>query len=114
MDVTVTLRPFRWDDLGRAVRFCGECNWPDRVSQSGLLEPVGCHKDFRRLGLARALLHEGMRQLRSQGIGVAVVEPLVPAQNPAAYALYESVGFRPQCGWLKYRKTLALKVQGQG
>lgn len=47
-----------------------------------------------------------MRRLRDQGIVTAVVEPMTAAENPAAYALYGSVGFKPLFGYLRYRKSL--------
>ncbi|MEX0973841.1 MAG: hypothetical protein WD024_00600 [Bacillota bacterium] len=47
-----------------------------------------------------------MRRLRDQGIVTAVVEPLAEADNPAAYALYASVGFRRTHDFIKYRKSL--------
>ncbi len=39
--------------------------WRDQVNQVGLFEPVGTHPDFRRLGLARAVMLEGMRRMQA-------------------------------------------------
>ena len=67
--------------------------WPDPVSRTGLFEPVGCHREFARRGLAKALLHAGMARMKAAGMKVALVgcEP----SNKAACALYHSAGFEP-------------------
>lgn len=65
--------------------------WPDRVSRSGLFEPVGCHSAFARRGLAKALLYAGMARMKELGMETALVgcEP----SNEPAWALYHSAGF---------------------
>jgi len=79
--------------------------WLDPVSRSGLFEPVGCHADFRRMGLTKALMYEGMRRMRARGMQSAVV--LHETDNPASTALYASVGFRPKYAITDYRKPVA-------
>ena len=78
--------------------------WPDRISKTGLFEPVGCHPDFVRKGLTRALLYFGMARLREMGMESAIVghEP----SNAAAKALYGSVGFSTYFDTVDYTKTL--------
>lgn len=80
--------------------------WPDSVSRSALFEPVGCAAEFQRRGLTRALLCEGMRQMRAAGMITAIVEHEPTDDNPAAGALYASVGFTPRHTWVSYRKTM--------
>ena len=63
--------------------------WFDPISHSGLFEPVGCHEDFRRLGLSTALLYEGMQRMKEQGMQVAHVG----CESEPACKLYTSVGF---------------------
>ena len=65
--------------------------WFDEVNLVGLFEPVETHKDFRRLGLARAVMTEGMHCMRAAGMQTAIVEHDI-TNHPAA-ALYESLGF---------------------
>ena len=65
--------------------------WFDEVNLVGLFEPVETHKDFRRLGLARAVMTEGMHCIRAAGMQTAIVEHDI-TNHPAA-ALYESLGF---------------------
>jgi ribosomal protein S18 acetylase RimI-like enzyme len=78
--------------------------WLDPVSKSGLFEPVGCHSDFQRRGLTRALMYEGMRRMVEQGMTTAVVLHEAPAENPASSALYRSVGFSPKYSSYVYRQ----------
>ena len=47
--------------------------WLDPISQSGLFEPVGCHKDFQRKGLTKALMLEGMKRMKQAGMKTAMV-----------------------------------------
>jgi mycothiol synthase len=78
--------------------------WLDPVSKSGLFEPVGCHPDFQRRGLTRALMYEGMRRMVEQGMTTAVVLHEAPSENPASTALYRSVGFSPKYSSYEYRQ----------
>lgn len=65
--------------------------WTDSVNGVGHFEPVGTSTDFRRRGLARALLCRGLAELRAAGMTTATVEHA--ADNEAAGALYRGVGF---------------------
>jgi mycothiol synthase len=57
--------------------------------REGQFEPVGTRPEFRRRGLARALLLEGMRRLRAAGATHALVE--TEDVREAANGLYRSV-----------------------
>lgn len=78
--------------------------WLDPVSKSGLFEPVGCHKDFRRRGLMKALMIEGMKRMVSAGMQTALVGNKVG--NEAASSLYSSLGLKKFCEGLEYTKTM--------
>lgn len=80
--------------------------WIDPVSKSGLFEPVGCHQDFQRLGLTKALMYEGMRRMIAYGMTMAVVKHQPAQQNPAAAALYRSAGFSLRYTITDYRKQI--------
>jgi mycothiol synthase len=80
--------------------------WIDPISKSGLFEPVGCHKDFQRLGLTRALMYEGMRRMISHGMTMAIVLHQPEQENPASAALYRSVGFSLRYTISDYRKNI--------
>jgi mycothiol synthase len=78
--------------------------WLDPITRSGLFEPVGCHRDFQRRGLTKALMYEGMRRMVAAGMRSAIV--LHNADNPAASALYHSVGFQTKYAIADVRKPM--------
>ena len=65
--------------------------WMDEVNRVGEFEPVGTHADFRRRGLERAVLLEGMRLMQMRGAATAFV--MCDGDSELAARLYESVGF---------------------
>jgi ribosomal protein S18 acetylase RimI-like enzyme len=75
---------------GRFASFC--IVWPDPVTKVGLFEPVGTHPDFQRKGLGKAVVVEGLRRLKVQGMKQAIV--CAEHDNLSAQKLYESAGFR--------------------
>ncbi|NKB69883.1 MAG: GNAT family N-acetyltransferase [Candidatus Latescibacteria bacterium] len=75
---------------GQCAAFC--IGWLDAESQIGLFEPVGTRPTFRRMGLAKALLQAGLRQMKKAGMATATV--CVEGDNRAAQRLYEAVGFQ--------------------
>jgi GNAT superfamily N-acetyltransferase len=66
--------------------------WVDESRGVGVFEPVETLEGYRGLGLARALLTEGMQRMIVSGVKLATVSHY--NDNLAAAALYESVGFR--------------------
>lgn len=77
-------------DSGEFAAFC--LCWLDSENRVGYFEPVGCHPDFRRKGLTRAVILEGLRRFRSNGAEFALVD--CSEANVPARRLYESCGFR--------------------
>ncbi len=68
--------------------------WLDEANRTAGFEPVGTHRDYRRLGLARAMLLHGMRLVRAAGATHATVACLGAPGHPRARGLYHGVGFR--------------------
>jgi mycothiol synthase len=66
--------------------------WLDGVNRAGLFEPVGTGPDWRRKGLGRAVLAEGLRRMQARGMRSVMVN--VDYDNPAAQRLYAAVGFQ--------------------
>jgi ribosomal protein S18 acetylase RimI-like enzyme len=88
---------------GRLAAFC--IGWLDTRSAGGprgQIEPMGVRADQRNLGLGHAILSETLRRLILHGAGQLFVE--TDDYRDAAFALYESVGFRVQREVLVYRK----------
>lgn len=68
--------------------------WLDEMNNTAEFEPVGTHPDYRRLGLAQALLLHGMHLARAAGaIHMTVACDGAPALN-GPRDLYYGVGFR--------------------
>lgn len=88
---------------GTFAAFC--IYWLDEINKVGLLEPVGTHKDFRRLGLSRALNYYALCQMRAAGMEHAQV--LHENDNEASTALYAAVGFERKYDLFDCKKTLA-------
>jgi GNAT superfamily N-acetyltransferase len=68
--------------------------WLDEANKTAEFEPVGTHPDYRRRGLARAMLLQGMRLAREAGATHATVACLGAPGRPSARELYYGVGFR--------------------
>ena len=73
---------------------CSTIMWLDELNRTVEFEPVGTHPDYRRLGLARAMMLHGMRLARAAGATHATVVCLGAAGHPKARGLYYGVGFR--------------------
>ncbi|MFN8488952.1 MAG: GNAT family N-acetyltransferase [Caldilineaceae bacterium] len=65
--------------------------WFDEANRMGIFEPVGCHPDYQRRGLASAVMIEGLRRLRELGATVAHVNSHL--DDSAGAGLYRSLGF---------------------
>ncbi len=61
--------------------------WYDEANRVGHLEPVGTHPDYRKRGLARELVFEGLRRVKALG---ATRMPMIGGFDP----FYEAIGFR--------------------
>lgn len=89
-------------------RFAAFINlWIDAVNRSLLFEPVGTHSDFRRRGMAKALMIHALRRMCAEKcIECAYVCHEPPEKNPASSALYASVGFKRLYDVYQYSRRL--------
>jgi GNAT superfamily N-acetyltransferase len=78
--------------------------WLDPVNRIGEFEPVGTRLSYRRRGYGRAVMLEGLRQLK--GHGMVGARLLTVADNEAALALYTAVGFQAYAREYLYVKAL--------
>jgi ribosomal protein S18 acetylase RimI-like enzyme len=76
----------------------------DPMSRATELEPMGTHPDFRCLGLAKALISEGMRRLKEYDPLNLYIDGA--ANNPAANRLYEVTGFEKKGSYYYWSKTI--------
>lgn len=73
----------------------------------GEVEELSVRAESRRRGLGRALLLDGLRCLREHGAETARL--YTGTANPhRSYDLYESVGFRRQNEYVRYRKPITV------
>lgn len=77
--------------------------WIDPVNRIGDFGPVGARLAYRRQGLTRAVLLEGLRRMRARGMDRMCVSTGV--SNTPALRLYESIGFKIVNKYLDYVKT---------
>jgi ribosomal protein S18 acetylase RimI-like enzyme len=68
--------------------------WLDKENKTVEFEPVGTHPDYRRLGLARAMMLHGMHLARAAGATHATVVCAGAPGHPRARGLYYGLGFR--------------------
>jgi ribosomal protein S18 acetylase RimI-like enzyme len=77
--------------------------WYEPQNRTGLFEPVGCHPDFQRRGLGRAVLYEGLRRLRELGATRAHVNAWL--DNSPGALLYRAAGFQLIDRFYEWHKT---------
>lgn len=88
---------------GRLAAYC--IAWFDPRTQTVEIEPLGTRPEFRRLGLARAIVQEVLSRSAERNAKSVMVWGV--STNSRAIHLYESAGFRSQRGVLReYRRTL--------
>jgi len=73
----------------------------------GIPHIVGTHHEFRRRGLARAVMLHAMRQMQEGGMRRVTVNHL--ADNVAALRLYEAIGFAKQHETLGFRRARSVE-----
>jgi ribosomal protein S18 acetylase RimI-like enzyme len=77
--------------------------WIDPINRIGDFGPVGALPAYRRQGLTRAALLEGLRQMQAHGMNRVCISTGI--SNTPAIRLYESVGFKIVNRCLDYVKT---------
>jgi GNAT superfamily N-acetyltransferase len=77
--------------------------WIDRRNRVGRFEPVGTFAPYRRQGLARVAMVDGVRRMRARGTASATVEH--DATNAPATSLYASLGFTLQFETVGFRRA---------
>lgn len=77
--------------------------WFEEENRVALYEPVGCHPDYQRRGLGRAVLYEGLRRLYELGATRAHVGSWMDDSSGAQ--LYRAAGFHLINRWYEWSKT---------
>lgn len=76
--------------------------WIDPLNKIGDFGPVGALQDYRRQGLTRAALLEGLRRMKAYGMTRVCISTSM--SNVPAIQLYESIGFKVVNRYLDYTK----------
>lgn len=79
-----------YDDQGNAV--AAVTVWSAGPGRPGLLEPMGVHREHRRLGYGKAITVAAAAALQELGSSSALV--CTPNSNAGAVATYKAAGFR--------------------
>jgi mycothiol synthase len=77
---------------------------PAAESLKGEIHMLGVDPDFRKKGIGRKVLLAGLSHLQSKD--VTIVELTTDGEDPVAWGLYESVGFRKRMMMEWYEKKL--------
>jgi GNAT superfamily N-acetyltransferase len=85
---------------GEPRAYCS--SWPGPAG-TGLVEDVFTHPDFRRRGLATALIHHCVGEVRREGAGPVVI---VADTTDTPKQMYAAMGFRPVAVVSTYRKDV--------
>ena len=75
-----------------------------REHSKGLVHMLGVDPDYRNQEIGKAILLSGLEDLKDRGVDI--VELTVDCENPAACALYESVGFEVYARTEWYEKAV--------
>ncbi|MCU0543142.1 MAG: GNAT family N-acetyltransferase [Oscillatoriaceae cyanobacterium Prado104] len=89
--------------------FCDcQIKHPENANSStkeGWIELLGTRRDFRKMGLGKAMLLAGLHKLKAAGANTAKLS--VDADSlTGATKLYKSVGFRPMATWIEWAKAV--------
>ncbi|MGL5059337.1 MAG: GNAT family N-acetyltransferase [Microcoleus sp.] len=77
----------------------------DKNAKEGWIELLGTRRDFRKMGLGKAMLLAGLHELKAAGANIAKLS--VDADSlTGATKLYKSVGFRPIATWIEWAKAV--------
>jgi mycothiol synthase len=94
---------------GTFAGFCWSVIYAEQNARSGRqvgeIDILGTRRGFRKLGLGRALLLEGLRRIKAAGMDTARLG--VIANNPTgALQLYESAGFERVHTWILHSRDV--------
>lgn len=76
--------------------------WPDTMNMIGEIKPLQVDPDYRRIGVARAIVLEAIIRMKLLGMERALVYN--SGSNMRAGRLYASAGFKPNGRILIYEK----------
>ena len=76
--------------------------YPREMGKGYIIANVAVHPDFRRRGIARALMNASLELIRSKGGAFAILN--VEAENEGARRLYTDLGFREERTFVRWHR----------
>lgn len=79
--------------------------WVDDNSKAAILEPIACLPEYRRRGIAKRALFQGLNELKHRKINHVYISTYI--HNEKSKLLYQSVGFQKigtVCRWVMKRE----------
>ncbi len=92
-------------DAGRPVGFVAVRRVEEDAARAGEVDMVAVDPRCQRAGVGAALVRHALEEIRSSGLGLAVLGTGGDEGHAPARALYESLGFRPY-RHVRYYKVL--------
>lgn len=91
---TLSIKGYVWIESGKLVGNLSLIPFSNRGRRLSMIANVAVHPDYRRRGIARALTKAAIEQSKRRRIPELWLQ--ARADNPAALALYTSMGFKPK------------------
>lgn len=93
--ISLPISGYVWEEGGRVVGNLSLIPFHRQGKWRTMIANVAVHPQWRRKGIARALTQKALRHIREHQVNEAWLQ--VREDNPAAQALYRSLGFRQRC-----------------
>lgn len=88
------------NEVGLPVAFANV--WYDPLNHISIIEPVGTHKDYRKMGLAKAAIYEGLKRSKELGARKAYVG--------SDQKFYKAIGFEVKGHLHIYKKVIKQRM----
>ncbi|PJF37276.1 MAG: hypothetical protein CUN49_01075 [Candidatus Thermofonsia Clade 1 bacterium] len=101
---------FVWLEAGRLVGnvSIAAADYPPDMGKGYIVANVAVHPDFRRRGIARALVKRALEHIAARGGAFAILQ--VEAANHGARALYRTLGFYEERTFIKWQRSAMLRA----
>lgn len=101
---------FVWLEAGRLVGnvSIAAADYPPDMGKGYIIANVAVHPDFRRRGIAKALVSKALEHIAMRGATFAILQ--VEADNHGARDLYRALGFYEERTFIKWQRSAMLRA----